>query len=59
MDDTLHQSAKDLIKLRHSVRNYSDTPLSQEVINKIETYIATVENPFHKKVKIKFIKSFS
>lgn len=56
MDDTLHQSAKDLIKLRHSVRNYSDTPLSQEVINKIETYIATVENPFHKKVKIKFIK---
>lgn len=38
----------EVIKLRHSVRNYDNSPLSTEIIEKIENYISTLDNPFNK-----------
>ena len=46
----------DIIKVRHSVRAYNNSPLSQNLINKIEKYIKTVDNPFNKKVRIELIQ---
>ncbi|MDO5292306.1 MAG: nitroreductase family protein [bacterium] len=55
MDTTVNHSIRETIQARHSVRNYHDTPLSDELIKKINDYIETTENPFHKKVTIKLV----
>ncbi|MGG7144386.1 nitroreductase family protein [Clostridium nigeriense] len=56
MNNVSNQSIKELIKTRHSVRNYNSTPLSEDVINKIENYIKNLPNPFNKEIRIKLIK---
>ena len=50
------KSIKEVISARYSVRNYNGTPLSQEVIEKIEEYIKNVHNPFDKEIKIQLVK---
>lgn len=59
MNSIFNKPVKKLIEARHSVRNYNNTPLSKDIIEKIENYIDTVENPFNKKIKIKLIKKDS
>jgi len=49
----------EIIKMRHSVRNYTDESLSIDLINKINTYIDTIDNPFNKNIKIKLVKKDS
>lgn len=56
MNNLFNQPVKDLIKARHSVRNYNNSPLSENIIEKIESYIKNIENPFNKKTKIKLVK---
>ena len=46
----------ELISLRYSVRNYEDKPLDEDIINKIESYISNLDNPFGGKVRVKLIK---
>ncbi|HCW53629.1 MAG TPA: nitroreductase Nfs [Clostridium sp.] len=50
------KSIKEIISVRHSVRNYSDEPLSDEIINKINSYIKDLTNPFNKEVRIELIE---
>ena len=52
MNNIFNKPIKELIEARHSVRSYNDTPLSKDIIEKIENYINTVENPFNKKIKM-------
>lgn len=59
MSNIYNKSVEELIKIRHSVRNYDNSPLSEEIINKIENYIDNVDNPFNKKIRIKLIKKNS
>ncbi len=56
MSNLFNRPVEELIKIRHSVRNYDNSPLSEEIINKIESYISKVENPFNQKIRIKLIK---
>lgn len=51
-----NKSIKDIIPARYSVRNYSSEPLSDEIIEKINSYINNLSNPFNKKVRIQLIK---
>lgn len=53
------QSIQEIIRKRHSVRNYNDEPLSQETIDKIKDYIKNLTNPFGKKVRIELIQQNS
>ncbi|MGL4107551.1 nitroreductase family protein [Clostridium sp. LP20] len=57
MSNPFNQSVKDLIKTRHSVRNYNDLPLSEETIEKIKNFVDSIENPFNKKIKIQLVKN--
>lgn len=50
------KSIKKVISARYSVRNYNGDYLSQEIIEKIETYIKNLTNPFNKKIKIQLVK---
>ena len=53
-----NKSIMEVIKERHSVRSYEATELSEEVKNKIESYINTINNSkgiFNGKVRIKLI----
>lgn len=50
-----NKSIKEIIHSRYSVRNYNGEPLSNEIIEKIETYIKDLSNPFDKEVKIKLV----
>lgn len=50
------KSIKEIISARYSVRNYSDKPLSKEIIEKINSYIKGLSNPFNKQVRIQLIK---
>ncbi|WP_243109725.1 nitroreductase family protein [Clostridium sartagoforme] len=59
LNNVLNLSIKESIKARHSVRNYTDTPLSEDIIKKIENYIKNLSNPFNKEIKIKLIKKNS
>ncbi|SCH07480.1 MULTISPECIES: nitroreductase family protein [unclassified Romboutsia] len=59
MKNIYSKSISELINLRHSVRNYQDLPLSESIIEKIENYIRTVDNPFNKDIRIKLIKKDS
>lgn len=56
MSTIFNRPIKELIKIRHSVRSYNDTPISKDIIEKLENYINTVENPFNEKIRIKLIK---
>lgn len=56
MNTIFNKPIREIIELRHSVRNYEDKPLEKDVIDKIETYISETTNPFNGKVKIKLIK---
>ena len=48
MSNIFNKPIKELIEARHSVRNYNDTPISKDIIEKIENYIDTVEKHFNK-----------
>ncbi len=56
---TFKQPVTELIKLRHSVRNYKEEALPKELTTKIEDYIASINNPFDKKVEIRLIEKSS
>ncbi len=56
MNSIFNKPIKDLIEVRHSVRNYNETSISKDIVDKIKNYIDTVENPFNKKIKIKLIE---
>lgn len=45
------RSITELIKKRHSVRNYSDQPVTPDQQRKLEAFIKTLENPFGQPVK--------
>lgn len=47
----------DVIKTRKSIRSYSDEPIEDEVLNKIQNYIDNVTNPFNKKIYIEIVKT--
>ena len=49
------KSIKEIIPDRYSVRNYADKPLSEDIINKINSYIKNLDNPFNQEVKIQEI----
>ena len=51
-----NKSIKEIIKARYSVRNYDSKTLSDEIINKINSYIKDLTNPFNREVKIKLIE---
>lgn len=57
MNNKFEKSVVESIKLRKSVRNYEDRPLSKETIEKIENYINSIDNPFNKKIRIKLIEN--
>ena len=52
-----NKSIKEIIKARYSVRNYDSKTLSDEIINKINSYIKDLTNPFNREVKIKLIEN--
>ena len=52
----MKQSIFEVIKSRHSVRTYSNNPIDESIIEKIQTYIDSVTNPFNKKIQIKLLK---
>lgn len=52
----MNKSIKKIIQDRYSVRNYNGQPLSEEILEKIERYIAELSSPFDKKVRIKLVK---
>lgn len=56
MINTFSKQISEVINLRHSVRNYDNKELSNEVIEKIEKYISNIESPFSEKVRVKLIK---
>lgn len=51
------QPLEDVIKLRRSVRSYTDAPISKEIKEKIDAYILTIESPFPTKTTFKFIEA--
>lgn len=56
MNQEYSRPVSEIISLRHSVRNYTDQVIPEETCEKIRNYISTVENPFHKKVRIQLIQ---
>ncbi|MDO5516655.1 MAG: nitroreductase family protein [Clostridium sp.] len=50
------KSIKEIIPARYSVRNYSGEPLSEEMIEKINSYIKNLKSPFNKEVRIQLVK---
>ena len=57
MSTIFNKPITEIITLRHSVRNYSNVPLSKNIIEKIKKYINTVENPFNKNIRINLIEN--
>lgn len=51
-----NKSIKEIIQSRYSVRNYDSKPLSDEIIENINTYIKNLSNPFNKEVRIQLVK---
>lgn len=47
----------DVIKIRKSIRSYSNEPIDDEILNKIQNYIDNLTNPFNKKIYIKIVKT--
>lgn len=56
MENIFDNPIDEVIKSRHSVRNYEDKLIPKDLIKKIEHYIENIDNPFGKKVRIKLIK---
>ena len=56
MSNIFDKPINEIIRSRHSVRNYEDKELSDDTINKIESYISNLDNPFGGKVRVKLIK---
>ncbi|MDV4150534.1 nitroreductase family protein [Clostridium sp. AL.422] len=56
MNNLCVKSIENAIRDRYSVRNYSEKELSEEIIEQIEDYINTLDNPFDIKVRIGFVK---
>ena len=56
MNNLCVKSIEEAIRNRYSVRNYSEESLSEEIIDEIEEYIETVDNPFGIKVRIRLVK---
>lgn len=48
---------EEIVKLRRSVRTYTNTPISQETKNLIDDYILTLKSPFPAKTVFKFIET--
>ncbi|MDO5521514.1 MAG: nitroreductase family protein [bacterium] len=55
MNTTYDQSIRETIQLRHSVRNYEETPLTDELVQKINDFIANLSTPFSNKVTIRLV----
>ena len=55
MDSIFSTSVTQVIKQRHSVRNYADNPIAQDILKKLEDYLTTVDNPFGQKIRIQLI----
>lgn len=49
-------SIENIIKKRHSVRNYDDKEISNELIDKINKYIGNIETPFTNRIRIQAVK---
>lgn len=56
MDTIFNNPITEIIKARHSVRNYENRPLSNDLVQKIEKYIDNLDNPFNKNIKVKLLK---
>lgn len=56
MGNIFKVSIDEVIRSRHSVRNYEDKLISQDLIKNIEDYIENIDNPFGNKVRVKLIK---
>lgn len=52
----MKQSILEVIKSRHSVRTYNNDPIDESILEKIQTYIDEVTNPFNKNIQIKLLK---
>lgn len=51
----LNWSAMNAIKIRHSVRNYSDQPVSAEHQSQLEDFIQSLDNPFNQPVHFHYL----
>lgn len=51
----IYFSIEEAVTKRYSVRNYTDKEIEAEKINAIETFIASLDNPFGKKVNFHFL----
>lgn len=47
----------EIIKMRHSVRSYENKNIPEEIIEDIEGYISSLDNPFNIKIRVKLIKN--
>lgn len=56
MNNLCIRSIEESIKNRYSVRSYSGEKLSEEIIEEIEEYVNTLDNPFDVKVRIRLVK---
>lgn len=56
MKNIFNSPIKEVIMARHSVRNYDERLLSDEVREKIEKFISQTTSPFNGKVRIKLIE---
>ena len=56
MNNLCIRSIEESIKNRYSVRSYSGEKLSEEIIEEIEEYVNTLDNPFDIKVIIRLVK---
>lgn len=56
MNNLYVKSIENVIRNRYSVRSYKEEYLSEEIIEKIEKYISTLDNPFGIRVRIRLVK---
>lgn len=59
MYEEFYENIKETIHERHSVRNYSDKNIPEDVIKKIEEFIKDISNPFYENLKVSLIKNGS
>lgn len=59
MYETFYENINQTICERHSVRNYSDKDIPDELIEKIEEFIKDISNPFYEKLRVSLIKNNS
>ena len=59
MNTTFNEPINEIIKKRHSVRNYENTGISKDVKEKLQVYLDEINNsvgPFGGKVKIQLVE---